>query len=189
MRVADQLHKLGLTFAAVPIIGVTLHDMTGAERDRWLARCEAVRSSCLVEPIGECPEIAALHTTYAALGLGLRHGRPSVERMGTMLAKGRDMPAINLVADLYNIASLELRLCMGAHDLDLIELPIDLRLTTGEETFAPLGGGPEPVRPGEFAYVDGDNRVICRLDALQSDFSKVTLATTGVLLIVEASSA
>jgi DNA/RNA-binding domain of Phe-tRNA-synthetase-like protein len=189
MRVADQLHKLGLTFAAVAIEGVTAREMTGAQRDRWHARCEAVRVGFIPTPVTERAEIVALHATYAALGIGLRHGRPSIERMGGMLAKGRDMPVINIVADLYNIASLERRLCMGAHDLDSIELPVDLRLTTGEETFTPLGGEAEKVRPGEFAYIDAANRIICRLDALQADFSKVSRSTRRVLLIVEASSA
>jgi DNA/RNA-binding domain of Phe-tRNA-synthetase-like protein len=189
MRVADQLHQLGLTFAAVSIEGITVREMTAAERNSWQARSEAVRETFVLRPVTEHAEIAALHAAYAALGIGLRHGRPSIERMGGMLAKGRDMPVINIVADLYNIASLEHRLCMGAHDLDSIVLPVDLRLTTGEETFKPLGGEAEKVRPGEFAYVDAANRIICRLDALQADFSKVSRSTRRVLLIVEASSA
>ena len=42
-----------------------------------------------------------------------------------------------------------------------------------------------PVVPGEYGYVDAADRVLCRLDILQADFSKVTTATTNVLLIVE----
>jgi DNA/RNA-binding domain of Phe-tRNA-synthetase-like protein len=39
--------------------------------------------------------------------------------------------------------------------------------------------------PGEYGYVDAVNRLLCRLDVRQADFSKVTEATRNVLLIVE----
>ena len=38
---------------------------------------------------------------------------------------------------------------------------------------------------GEFGYVDAARRVLCRLDLLQADFSKVTHATRNALLIIE----
>ena len=45
------------------------------------------------------------------------------------------------------------------------------------------------VKAGEFGYVDGQNRLLCRLDVLQADFSKVTEAARNVLLIVEGTAA
>jgi DNA/RNA-binding domain of Phe-tRNA-synthetase-like protein len=42
-----------------------------------------------------------------------------------------------------------------------------------------------PVRAGEFGYLDAAGRVLCRLDILQAEFSKVTTATTNALLIIE----
>ena len=42
-----------------------------------------------------------------------------------------------------------------------------------------------PVIPGEYGYVDAQDCVVCRLDILQADFSKVTTGTKNVLLIVE----
>src|SRR5438132_1655039 len=43
----------------------------------------------------------------------------------------------------------------------------------------------QPVVPGEFGYVDAQGRVLCRLDVVQAEFSKVTAATGNALLIVE----
>ena len=43
--------------------------------------------------------------------------------------------------------------------------------------------------PGEFGYVDANDRVICRLDSLQAEFSKVTADTKNALLIIEATTA
>src|SRR5205085_6778054 len=75
---------------------------------------------------------------------------------------------------------------LGAHDLDRIALPVALRLLTGRESFTPLGRDDAvAVIPGEYGYVDARDRVLCRLDILQAEFSKVTTQTTNVLLIVE----
>src|SRR5207302_3962958 len=75
---------------------------------------------------------------------------------------------------------------LGAHDIDRITLPVSLRILTGSESFTPLGGDRAvPVSAGEFGYVDAAGRVLCRLDILQADFSKVTPATRNALLIIE----
>src|SRR5262245_33356727 len=79
---------------------------------------------------------------------------------------------------------------MGAHDLDRIALPVSRRLLTGKESFTPLGkDAPTAVTAGEFGYVDAQDRVLCRLDLLQADFSKVTEATKNALLIIEGTAA
>jgi len=70
-----------------------------------------------------------------------------------------------------------------------VSLPIRLTIVPGDMTFTPLGTSASGnVGPGEFAYVDDGGRVICRLDVIQADFSKVTAATTGVVVIVEGTS-
>ena len=79
---------------------------------------------------------------------------------------------------------------MGAHDLDRIAVPVSLRLLTGRETFTALGQDRAvPVAAGEFGYVDAANRVLCWLDVLQAEFSKVTAATVNALLIIEGTAA
>ena len=65
-----------------------------------------------------------------------------------------------------------------------------LRLLTGDESFVPLGSSKSvALAPGEFGYVAADNRLLCRLDLLQADFSKVTVDTVNALLIVEGTTA
>lgn len=48
---------------------------------------------------------------------------------------------------------------------------------------------PKQVRAGEFGCVDVRDRIVCRLDSLQADFSKVTPQTTDALLIIESTTA
>ena len=61
-----------------------------------------------------------------------------------------------------------------------------LRLTDGSEGFHPVGAAePEPIRPGEYAYVDDADDVICRLEVRQVEKTKVTAATRDLFLIVQ----
>src|SRR5581483_8978878 len=93
---------------------------------------------------------------------------------------------INNLVDAYNLVSLRTRCSLGAHDLDAIALPVSLRLLTGQESFTPLGETTSAaVAPGEYGYVDAAERLLCRLDVRQADFSKVVEHTRNVLLITE----
>jgi DNA/RNA-binding domain of Phe-tRNA-synthetase-like protein len=75
---------------------------------------------------------------------------------------------------------------LGAHDFDRLAAPVALRLLTGTESFTALGRDTETaVAAGEYGYVDAKDRVLCRLDVLQADFSKVTASTVNALLIIE----
>jgi len=68
----------------------------------------------------------------------------------------------------------------GAHDLDKFAPPATLRLLTGQESFTPLGSDKAvSIVPGEYGYVDAHDRVLCRLDVLQAEFSKVTANTVN----------
>jgi DNA/RNA-binding domain of Phe-tRNA-synthetase-like protein len=100
--------------------------------------------------------------------------------------KRGDLPVINNLVDAYNLVSVLTSCSLGAHDLDRISLPVSLRFLDGSESFTPLGSDRSvQTIAGEYGYVDAANRLLCRLDILQADFSKVTEATTNVLLIVE----
>ena len=65
-------------------------------------------------------------------------------------------------------------------------LPVELCLFDCEAEFVPLGmSARKSVNAGEFGYRDGADRVLCRLDSVQADFSKVTHETRSALLIIE----
>lgn len=102
-----------------------------------------------------------------------------------VLERGR-FPHINTLVDIYNLASLQTGLALGAHDVSKIVGDVTLRLTTGDEMFVPLGGAsPEKVFPSEYAYVDDGNNIICRMEVLQVEPTKVTVDTHDVFLIVQ----
>jgi DNA/RNA-binding domain of Phe-tRNA-synthetase-like protein len=185
ITIESKLANAGLKAAAALIHNVDNTARAEKLADRLTVQLEALRASWPSEGPRALPEIVALQGVYRQLGASWRNNRPSIERLAVMIAKGRPLPAINPVVDIYNVASLEARMCMGAHDAEKLVMPISLRQTTGIEQFMPLGGEPETVPANEFAYFDDAGRIICRLDAVQADFSKVGPSTRTVVLIVE----
>lgn len=185
--VAEDCLRLGLRAGAVVFRGVRIGDAP-ADLRREIARdAEAIRARFAgPADVRSLPEVVALANILRQVGVNPRRDQPSVERLLTFALKRGDLPIINGLVDAYNLVSIRTLCSLGAHDLDTLSLPVSLRTLTGDESFTPLGAeSPVAVTPGEFGYVDAANRVLCRLDVLQADFSKVTNTSRNVLLIVE----
>jgi DNA/RNA-binding domain of Phe-tRNA-synthetase-like protein len=134
-------------------------------------------------------ELRAFAEIYRSAGLNPKRQQPGCERLTELAWKRGDLPAINSFVDAYNMVSIKWLLSLGAHDRQAVSLPIQLTIVPRELTFTPLGASASgSVRPGEFAYLDGGGRVMCRLDLIQADFSKVTAAAGDVVVIVEGTS-
>jgi DNA/RNA-binding domain of Phe-tRNA-synthetase-like protein len=185
--VAPECLALGLRAGAVVFRGVRVGPAPDELRAEIIREAERVRAEFTSpDQIRALPEVVAFETVLRRVGVNPRRLQPSVARLLTFALKRGDLPAINSLVDAYNLASVRSRCSLGAHDLGLVTPPISLRLFRGDESFTPLGANdPEPVAAGEFGYVDAAGRVLCRLDVLQADFSKVTAQTRDALLIVE----
>lgn len=55
-----------------------------------------------------------------------------------LLIKIKGLTNINKAVAIYNIISMESKLCLGAHDIDKIPGNVTLKLTDGRKTFYPL---------------------------------------------------
>jgi DNA/RNA-binding domain of Phe-tRNA-synthetase-like protein len=185
--VSDECIRLGLRSGAVVFRNVRIEPATPPLRSEIAHEVEVIRAT-LADPtaIRALSEVVAFQEILKKVGVNPRKEQPSVERLLAGALKRGDLPAINSLVDAYNLISVRSRCSMGAHDLDAFSPPVALRILTGQETFTPLGKTePAPVTAGEFGYVDAADRLLCRLDLLQADFSKVTTQTTNALLIIE----
>ncbi len=185
--VSAECLQLGLRAGVVLFRGVRIAPASPELRAEIGREIQTVRQH-FASPaeVRSCVEVAAFHNLHRRVGVNPRKEQSSVERLLTLALKRGELPAINSLVDAYNLVSLRTRCSLGAHDLDAIALPVTLRLLTGRESFTPLGETtPVAVTPGEYGYVDAADRLLCRLDVRQADFSKVTENTRDVLLIVE----
>lgn len=189
-QVSDDCYALGLRARGMVFRGVRIGPRDAALQAEITATAAELRAR-FPDPaqIRSLPEVVAFQELLRSVGVNPRRLQPSVERLLTTLLKRGDLPAINNFVDAYNLLSVRSLCSLGAHDLAVVVPPVTLRRLRQEDTFTPLGSPiPETVRPGEYGYVAGDGQVLCRLDVLQADYSKVTFATTNVLLILEATS-
>ncbi|HEX5272469.1 MAG TPA: phenylalanine--tRNA ligase beta subunit-related protein [Gemmataceae bacterium] len=185
--VADDCLRLGLRAGAILFRNVEIAPALPGLRARIVEQVGAIRAR-FPDPaaVRSAPEVVRFQEILRRVGVNPRREQPSVERLLTFALKRGDLPAVNSLVDAYNLVSVRSFCSLGAHDLDHIEPPVTLRLLTGDESFTPLGrDAPAPVVAGEYGYVDARDRVLCRLDILQADFSKVTTESRNVLLIVE----
>ena len=76
--------------------------------------------------------------------------------------KGGELPYINTLAALGNIASLKNLVPVGGHDVGVCTEPLWLGFADGSETFTPFGTTEvEHPEPGEVVYLCGKT-VLCR---------------------------
>ena len=185
--VADDCFHLGLRAGAIVFRNVRVTASSPVQRAEMAEAAAAVQARfSSPSAIRADPYVTSFRAILQKVGANPKKDQPSVERLLSFAHKRGDLPAINNLVDAYNLVSVRSSCSLGAHDLDRITLPVALRLLDGSETFTPLGTDrPAPVTAGEYGYVDASNRLLCRLDVLQADFSKVTEATVNALLIVE----
>ncbi len=190
-QVAEECIRLGLRAGAVVFRGIRVGPSGPDLLAEIAAECAAIRAR-LASPavIRAAPEVVAFHDIHRRVGANPRREQSSVERLLTYALRRGCLPAINSLVDAYNLVSIRSGCSLGAHDLDRLALPVSLRVLTDAQPFIPLGSlAPAVVNAGEYAYVDGRGSVLCRLDVVQADFSKVTAETANALLIIEATAA
>ena len=190
-HVTDACQQLGLRAGAIRHCGVNIEPASTELREQIDSAAEGIRQRFTLRgEIRQLPEIEQLHQILRTVGVKPRRHPPSNQKLLEYAFNKGTLPSINNLVDTYNLVSLQTLCSLGAHDVGQIRTPVELRILTGDETFLPLGSAePQAVVAGEFGYVDADERVLCRLDSLQADFSKVGQAAQEVLVIVESTTA
>lgn len=185
-RIADEVLALGVKGACAVARGFD-NRRYHPDFARYRADLvERLRGELTPESAAADPVLKGFRDLHDAVGRSNRRFPSSVESLVGLFLRRGILPSVNPVVDVYNAVSLETHLSLGAHDLDTLRGDVTLRLTAGGERFFPMGGaGPEAVGAGEYAYVDGDGEVLCRLEVRQSDRTKMTEATTAGFFLVQ----
>lgn len=189
--VSEECLALGLRAGAILFRNVQVGPANPALRSQIATEIQTIRAK-FPGPLAVRSNAAIIgfRELLRKVGINPRKEQPSVERLLMFALKRGELPAVNSLVDAYNLVSVRLLCSLGAHDADKIAPPVALRLLSGRETFTPLGRDTQiPVAAGEYGYVDAKDRVLCRLDILQADFSKVTADTVNALLIIEGTTA
>ena len=132
------------------------------------------------------PLISPWRTAYSEFGAKPSKYHNSVEALIKSILKGRLIPRINIIVDLYNYLSLKHLVPMGGDDLSGIKGNIKLKIAKGDEKFTQLGKKKiENPEKGEVIYMD-DEKVLCRRwNWRECDESKITDKTKDVIIYIE----
>lgn len=169
----------------IKAIAFTLHGLdnrTASPRLQW--RLQSLRAAFDAERSRS--RLQGFRQLREQIGSSAEQFPPSAEvLLGQQQRLGR-LPGVSPLLDLSRQWSLNSGLCISAHDLQRVRLPVTLALSQGGEAFrihdrvAPIG-----LPAGEYAYFDGNGQVLSRMEALQSAATAVRLETRSVLLIVQ----
>jgi len=149
------------------------------------AEQDAARDESL-QDIKNHPKIAPWRQAYSAFGSNPNKFHCSIESLSRRTRRGDRLPYINTLVALFNYFSLKHMVPSGGDDLDSVNGKLCLTLARGNEPFTPLNSETvEYPAPDEVIYVD-DNKVICRRwNWRQGDQTKITPATTDVVINVD----
>jgi DNA/RNA-binding domain of Phe-tRNA-synthetase-like protein len=190
-QVAEECVRLGLRAGAVVFRDIRVGPSGQDLLSEIAEECAGIRARFASEAVmRSAPEVVAFQEIHRRVGRNPRGEQSSVEALLTFAHRRGRLPAVNNLVDAYNLVSVRSGCSLGAHDLDRLVPPVSLRVLTAPQPFVALGSRtPAAVNAGEYAYVDGRGSVLCRLDVVQADFSKITADTANALLIIEATAA
>ena len=154
------------------------------ESDGWLAEAERhVRARGLARA-ADAPEIAAWRAAFSAFGAKPKQYPCSAEALAQRVLKGRELPRVNRLVDLYNAISVRRLIPVGGEDLERLSGPLRLTLAAGGERFDAPGGN-EPPKPGEVVWRD-DLGVTCRRwNWRQGTRTRLTESTTRAFFVFD----
>lgn len=183
--VEDKVKDLGVKILGLKIEGID-NNLSDSEFDIW-------RENKINELINKYKEydlksdkvIEGFYELHQKVGVPRRKNLPASENLIKLLIKREDLVHINKAVDIYNIISIDSKLCLGAHDIDKVSGNVTLKICNGTENFIPLGSEEAKlINNGEYSFVDDSNDVICWLDIRQVDKTKVTEESKNILYLI-----
>lgn len=136
--------------------------------------------------VRELPNVKAYRDAFTALSMNPNKFMCSIEALTKRVQKGAKLPHINSVVDLGNALSVKYQFSMGAHDLRKLDADIEVRFSTAEDHFLPMGEAePEIMPEGELVYVSGHTVKTRRWIWRQSDDGKITEDTCDVFFPID----
>ena len=184
--VTKPVAELGVKVVCCVIRGVDNTHVLPEQKAAWEARLQELAQQYADLDYHSDERLEGYHILHDRAGVKRRKNIPSAENLIRMLRKHGTLPDISPIVNLYNLISVESRLCIAAHDLDRVEGDLLVKYPEGTERYIPMGQSePVPLDEHEYYYCDGADDVLCRLELHQCSKTIVTSETENLLLIIE----
>ncbi len=137
-----------------------------------------------VEELRDEPLFRAYRDFFWSLDIDPTKTRPAAEALIRRLLHGRSIPTINTWVDAYNLVSIKTAIPIASFDLDLLDGELLMREAEPGEEFTGIGMKEPVVLGGGEAVIEDDKRLVAIYPYRDADYSKVTLKTEKVLLLL-----
>jgi DNA/RNA-binding domain of Phe-tRNA-synthetase-like protein len=134
--------------------------------------------------VKDAPVFRAYRDFFWRMGIDPTKNRPAVEALIRRVLAGKPLPTINTLVDAYNLASIKTCISIGAFDSEHVRVDLVLRLAHRGEEFMGIGMEKPMVLEGNEAVVSDSEKLIAIYPYRDADNTKVTEATTNVLLLI-----
>jgi DNA/RNA-binding domain of Phe-tRNA-synthetase-like protein len=132
------------------------------------------------------PNVNVWRDTYKSFGVKPKDHKPTAEALLRRVLNGHPFPNINTAVDAYLAVELLYYLPIGGYDLQKVKSNICLKISTGGESFIPLGGESlEYSERGEVVYCDGEGVITRRWNYRDAERTKIDLKSTDIILATE----
>lgn len=145
---------------------------------------QELRSSWEIEKLREHPVFRAYRDFFWKLGIDPTKNRPAAEALIRRVLRGRDVPKINSWVDAYNMVSMKTAVPIASFDADLLEGALLMREARPGEEFLGISMNKPVVLSGGEAVIEDGVRLVAIYPYRDADYSKVTLNTRNVLMLM-----
>jgi len=132
------------------------------------------------------PLIAQWRKALQEAKVSVKKFPPSIQALAKRTQRFDAPFNINPIVDTYNAISMDLVLPGGAYDIEKIDGGLQLRVSTGGESFSPIGKSDDyPTVLGEIVYADDVAIITRQFLWQQADKGKITESTRSMVFVFE----
>lgn len=145
---------------------------------------EETRKIYTLESVKDAPIFRAYRDFYWRVGIDPTKVRPAGEALVRRILAGKPLPRINTLVDAYNLASVRTGVAIGAFDTFRVKGELLMRSAKAGENFKGIGMTEAEVLKGNEPVVSDGEKLIAIYPYRDSDDTKITERTDGVLLLI-----
>ena len=145
---------------------------------------KATQEKWELEKLRDDPEFRAYRDFFWRLGIDPTKNRPAAEALIRRVLSDRPLPKINTWVDAYNLVSITTAIPIASFDSDLLVGSLLMREARAGEEFLGIGMDKPVTLSGGEAVIQDDKRLVAIYPYRDADYSKVTMKTKNVLMLL-----
>lgn len=173
----------GLSLLAFKVAGLTL-SLRNSRVERLIGEVlEEIWRSYSLEGLKDATVFRAYRDFFWRIGIDPTKMRPSSEALVRRILQGKEFPRINLLVNLYNLASAKTGVTMAAYDCSKVHGSLSLTWSRPGEKFLGIGMNKEITLTGREVVLRDEVSILSIYPYRDSEHSKVSVETSAAIVV------